>query len=384
MKIKKQIFLTAILVIMGLVVSNVTGVILEGNNEEVVSVLVYLKDQVDLDAINRQMDEQRATLQDRHETTVVALQNTAYATQPQIVEYLNELQSQNFVKEFKCFWIGNIIRVDTYQSVVDQIAIRDDVLWVYPNYGIELIEPIDERFESESGNKDDIEIGVEAIRAPEVWEELNITGEGVLVATIDSGVDGNHPALASRWAGVADPRYEGHPEWADFPYDNNGHGTHTMGSVCGGAPGDQIGVAPGALWISAGLGGGTTPQFVSDAIESFEWMIDPDGDPSTNWDVPTSCSNSWGLTASMGYPPCEETFWTYLDACEAAGIVIQAGQLQVFHLEVQHIVLQMVPKQLNQILQHLVLMYVHQCQVVVIVLCLVLQWLHHISMVLLH
>jgi len=245
MKIKKQIFLTAILVIMGLVVSNVTGVILEGNNEEVVSVLVYLKDQVDLDAINRQMDEQRATLQDRHETTVVALQNTAYATQPQIVEYLNELQSQNFVKEFKCFWIGNIIRVDTYQSVVDQIAIRDDVLWVYPNYGIELIEPIDERFESESGNKDDIEIGVEAIRAPEVWEELNITGEGVLVATIDSGVDGNHPALASRWAGVADPRYEGHPEWAwldayagqnDFPYDNNGHGTHTMGSVCGGAP----------------------------------------------------------------------------------------------------------------------------------------------------
>jgi bacillopeptidase F len=352
MKIKKKFFLTAMFVIIGLVVSNATGSIklmsstgntikdiasrsgdiLESNNEEVVSVLVYLKDQVDLDAINRQMDEQRATLQDRHETTIVALQNTAYATQPQLVKYLNELQSQKIVKEFKCFWIRNIIRVDTYPSVVDKIAIRNDVLRVYPNYNIELIEPTDGRFESESGNKDDIENGVIAVRAPEVWD-MGFTGEGVLVATIDTGVDGNHPALASRWAGVADPRYEGHPEWAwldpyayqnNFPYDNLGHGTHTMGTVCGGAPGDQIGVAPGALWISAGAidRGGGVYQSVSDAIESFEWMIDPDGDPSTNWDVPAVCSNSWGLCTWHGYPPCDETFWTFLDACEAAGIVI--------------------------------------------------------------
>jgi subtilisin family serine protease len=333
MKIKKQIVLTAILVIMGLVVSNATGVILEINNEEVISVLVYLKDQVNLDALNKRMDEQRATLQDRHETIVVALQNTAYSTQPQLVEYLNELQSKNFVKEFKCFWIGNIIRVDTYPSVVEQIALHDDVLRVYPNYGIELIEPIDERFEDKPFDKDAIETGVVAVRAPEVWEEFNITGEGVLVATIDSGVDGNHPALADRWAGVADPRYQGHPEWAwydpyagqnDFPYDNNGHGTHTMGTVCGGAPGDQIGVAPGSLWISAGAidRGGGISQTVADAISSFEWMIDPDGDPTTNWDVPAVCSNSWRVTTGHGYPPCDDLFWMYLDACEAAGTVI--------------------------------------------------------------
>jgi len=211
MKIKKQIFLTAILVIIGLVSANATsfGDTLEGNNEEVVSVLVYLKDQVDLDAINREMDAKLATLQDRHETTVVALQNTAYKMQPQIVEYLNELQSQKIVKEFKCFWIGNIIRVDTYQSIVDQIAKRDDVLRVYPNYNIELIEPVAKSSDSGPNYIGDVEIGVEAVRAPEVWD-MGITGEGVLVATIDTGVDGNHPALADRWAGVADPRYEGH------------------------------------------------------------------------------------------------------------------------------------------------------------------------------
>ena len=39
-----------------------------------------------------------------------------------IFEYLNDLQRQKLVKDYHCFWIGNIIRVDTYQSVADEIA----------------------------------------------------------------------------------------------------------------------------------------------------------------------------------------------------------------------------------------------------------------------
>ena len=86
-----------------------------------------------------------------------------------------------------------------------------------------------------------------------MWD-LGITGEGALVATLDTGVDGNHPALASRWRGL-NPLYAANPEWAWFdPVTNttfpqsfgSSHGTHTMGSVCGGMPGDQVGVAPGA------------------------------------------------------------------------------------------------------------------------------------------
>jgi len=334
MKTKKHILLIAIVVSLGLVISNTSSIgdSLKKKDEEVVSVLVYLKDHVDLETINDQMDRQRASLKDRHEKVVMSLQTTASESQPQLIEYLTELQNQELVKEFECFWVGNIIRVETYQNVADQIAKRDDVYNVYPNYEIELIAPVEERIESEPSFRTEIEPGIEAIRADEVWD-MGITGDGVLVATLDTGVDGDHPALASRWAGVADPRYEDHPEWAwydpyagqnDFPYDYIGHGTHTMGTVCGGSPGDQIGVAPGALWISAAPidRGGGIPRTVSDAIKSFEWLIDPDGNPETNWDVPAVCSNSWRITTWHGYPPCDDLFWSYLDACESAGTVI--------------------------------------------------------------
>ena len=128
-------------------VTTQVGNFLIDENEEFISVLVYLKDQVDLDAINSQMDERGATLRDRHKTTVTALQNTASSTQPQLVQYLKELQSKKLIKDFKCYWIRNIIRVDTYQNVVDHLRLHDDVYWVYPNFEIELIAPIKENVE---------------------------------------------------------------------------------------------------------------------------------------------------------------------------------------------------------------------------------------------
>jgi bacillopeptidase F len=56
-------------------------------------------------------------------------------------------------------------------------------------------------------------------------------------------------------------------------------------------------------------------------------MVDPDGNPGTNFDVPDVCSNSWGIASwhSSGAPynePCNDGFWAHLDACEAVGIVI--------------------------------------------------------------
>jgi hypothetical protein len=105
---------------------------------------------------------------------------------------------------------------------------------------------------------------------------------------------------------------------AELPFDNNGHGTHTMGTMVGDdGAGNQIGVAPGADWIAT-----NGCDSCSDAalLESGQWIVAPtrtdgtDADPSKR---PNIVNNSWGYTAA-GY--IDDWFTETTDAWEAAGI----------------------------------------------------------------
>ncbi|MGY8753851.1 MAG: S8 family serine peptidase, partial [Phycisphaerales bacterium] len=295
-----------------------------------VSALVYLVNQVDINSLSNSIAEAKLGFKDRHQLVVETLQLTALRSQENILATLSKLGVKDGLTNVKPFWISNSIRIEAKPSVIRQLANRIDVGHIYLNYEIELVTPVRMGPVEQTDNRGGVEPGITAIRATEAWA-MGYTGEGVLVATLDTGVDGNHEALASRWAGLR-PEYAGHPEWAfldpytynnDFPFDSGSHGSHTMGSVCGGSPGLGIGVAPDAHWItSAGIDRSSISETVADAIETFQWFIDPDGNPATAWDVPRVCSNSWGLTSGHGYPNCDETFWAFLDALEAAGCVV--------------------------------------------------------------
>ncbi len=296
---------------------------------ESVSALVMFKHQADIESLNKQLKQERATLAERNRRVLEALHEAASLTQPAMASYLEELKEQGLVEDYKMLWIANILSVTATKEGIEILAERPELDVFYLNYPIELFEPVEIKDVDESLITN-VEIGLERIHAPEAWA-LGYTGFGRVVSNIDTGVDGYHPALADRFRGDVDGDGDCDESWYDpydthwdFPQDSWIHGTHTMGTICGRSPaGDTIGVAIDAQWIAAAPidRGGGIPRTVRDALLSFEWIADPDGDPNTQ-DNPDACGNSWGIPDGAGYPDCDETFWQVIDNCEAAGTVV--------------------------------------------------------------
>jgi hypothetical protein len=106
-------------------------------------------------------------------------------------------------------------------------------------------------------------IGLQAARK----KRFKGTGEGVVVAVLDTGVDGTHPELTNR---VASAMTFDVKTWQAKPQqpsqDTDGHGTHVAGLICG----KTVGVAPGARVFS----GVMIPRRhgnLSDFILALEW-----------------------------------------------------------------------------------------------------------------
>lgn len=91
--------------------------------------------------------------------------------------------------------------------------------------------------------------GINAVRAPEAWAK-GAEGQGVRVLVIDTGVDREHPSLASQFEAGKDFVGDNNKPYEDA--DKVGHGTHVAATVLGShLPGGFAGVAPKARLLSA-------------------------------------------------------------------------------------------------------------------------------------
>lgn len=160
------------------------------------------------------------------------------------------------------------------------------------------------------------EWNVTMVEAPELWS-MDIDGSGVVVASMDTGVDLNHPDLNGSWRGGTNSWYDPYGEHP-APYDANGHGTMIMGIMSGaGSGGTSIGVAPGARWISAKIFKDNGYASLSAIHLGFQWLLDPDGNPATD-DAPAVVNNSWGLGNLDG---CSTEFSQDMQVLSDAGIM---------------------------------------------------------------
>ncbi len=257
-----------------------------------------------------------------HKSIVENLRTTSTVSQSDFVGALNAVESGKIVS-YERFWIANIVKVTGDSAALEALAARPDVQSISEDYPIELIAPVEQHETTILSNGPDSSLF--AIKAPDAWR-IGLDGSGSLVCNFDTGVYGAHGALASKYRG----NNGGTPDacWFDSytntqtPFDNNGHGTHTMGTMVGSEGNDTVGVAPGAQWIAAAVvdRGAGIQRTISDILAAFQWAADPDGDPATTDDVPDVVNNSWGIPLGY-YPACEATFWEAIDNLEAAGVV---------------------------------------------------------------
>lgn len=236
----------------------------------------------------------------RGQSVYSELTRTAAASQASLRQFLQ----QKGVKH-KAHWIVNAVRVEADEATIAEIARRSDVARILDDQRYEIPQPTPG---TSQASVNSVEWNIDNIRASEAWDAFGTRGEGIVVANIDTGVEFDHPALVNQYRGsLGNGGFDHNYSWYDpsnvcgfpstEPCDNNGHGTHTMGTMVGDDGGDnQIGVAPGAKWIAAK---GCEDFFCSTEalLAAGEWILAPtdlNGDNPRPDLRPHIVNNSWG------------------------------------------------------------------------------------------
>jgi subtilisin family serine protease len=118
-------------------------------------------------------------------------------------------------------WIARSVAVELPADSIVKVASRQDVEMVYLDRGVTLLPP------RSPGHGASV-WGPKSIGVGPVRGKAGLTGAGVRVGHIDTGVDGHHPDLAGRISSFLDL-----VNGRQSPYDDEGHGTHTAATIAG-------------------------------------------------------------------------------------------------------------------------------------------------------
>jgi len=244
------------------------------SDNEQMKVIVIMKAQYDRALLNRRADY-FVTRAERREFVLNELKEFEAASQYDLKRSLAEMERNGLVTAPTTLWMSNSLTCFATKAAILDLARRNDIEII--GYAIERCWiPEDETPRPASATRE-ITPNVLQVGANQVWA-LGYTGQGVVVAVVDTGVNYNHLDVADHlWDGGAEFPFHGYDVYNgdNNPMDDHGHGSHCAGTVLGdGTAGSQTGMAPDATLmcvkcINANGNGG------ADMISAgMEWAVE--------------------------------------------------------------------------------------------------------------
>lgn len=232
MKVFLSVVLLCTAALAGYIEPNLERKLLTVEPDEYITINIHLQERPDLTVFPASTTP---------EEKVVYLKDFAARTQAELLGYIDALGIN--VTDIHAWWISNVITLRARPGVIPMIAQRSDVDYVVEDMIVEIDRTVSEPDAMAPA------WNIAKVMADSCWN-AGFDGRGVVLGNIDTGVYTSHSGFGGRWRTVNGwfDGVNGQPT----PYDDHGHGTHTMGTICGGTySGTEYGVAKGAPFICA-------------------------------------------------------------------------------------------------------------------------------------
>ncbi len=201
----------------------------------------------------------------------------AEASQDDWRHSLSEMEHRGMVSSPTILWMANALYFNASKAAIQSLALRDDIALIGYAKEYKCIPDGEEIKPASQIQIREITPNVIQVRADQVWEE-GYKGEGVVVAIIDSGVNYRHVDLADHlWDGGDEFPHHGYDVYNhdNDPVDDNGHGSHCAGILCGdGTGGSQTGMAPEVTLMCVKSMGVSGYCGAANIAEGIQWAIE--------------------------------------------------------------------------------------------------------------
>lgn len=293
--------------------------LLTSSENEFIRINIVLKEQYSTTCLASEV--QYLSKDERREYVTSTLKIFSSFTQKDIINQLDYFKKSKAVKNIRSLWIANFINCLAVPNAIDELAKRDDIARIDYDKSQKITLPtdyIDDTKKPEYYSPQEIAWHVTKVNADDVWAQ-GYTGDEIIIAIIDTGVNYNHTDLADHlWTHPDYPNhgYDFYDEDYD-PMDYRGHGTNCAGIAAGdGTSGTQTGIAPDAQIMCLKLASyGSDPEiFQSCQLAAIQFAVEYGANV-------LSMSYGW----SIDYNPDRETWRNVMDNVLTAGVIAAAA-----------------------------------------------------------